>query len=128
MSGPETRRYRTPHGARLQVDIALSVEVLDRLNKLPKLRVYSVCAGHSAGPGDRQAHVIFTARRFTDLQPYCRRLSTTGTPARVEFYAGNGERATWHLEARRDEVGEAPPDWWHGLVDDLEDNSDQWMS
>lgn len=124
------RRRGKGTARKVYVDRELSFTVLDRLNRLPKVRVYVVCAGHPDGPGDRHAHLIVKTRHFADLEVYCRRLSVGDYTATVEYYRGNGQPGAWHLEIKRAEEGCAPASWWHGLVDELEDNPDcdQWMS
>jgi hypothetical protein len=39
-------RYRHPNGRILKVDAAVDHEVLDQLNALPEIYIYSTCVGH----------------------------------------------------------------------------------
>lgn len=129
--GLVNKKYKAPGSKHLLwVDAALNIAVLNRLNGLPKVKVYATCAGHRTGKGDRQAHVIFSAVDLEDLRLYLIRLSATFYAGKVEWYKGNGSKAMWRLEIRREEKGQAPLKWWHELVDLLEDDPDcrVWMS
>jgi len=125
-----SKKYKVPGSKTLlMVDDALNIAVLNRLNGLEKVKIYAVCAGHRTGVGDRQAHVIFTAQDLEDFRLYLIRLSATEYAGQVEWYQGNGGKAAWQLEIRREEKGQAPLTWWYELVDLLEDNPDcrAWM-
>jgi hypothetical protein len=43
---PRTKPYTAPDGAKYDVDAALDPAVLDRLNNLPGVMLWSICAGH----------------------------------------------------------------------------------
>jgi len=139
MSDVCTVPYRAPNRRIYEVDVALEWRVLDRLNALPGLSVYSVCAGHrKSEPGHntpQRALVILMALRaphehgLLALAPYLERLSSTEYAAVVEKYRGNGGPGRWRLLVERSEYGPAPKAWWRQLVNVLEDNPDcsQWL-
>ena len=139
MSGVCTVPYRAPNRRIYEVDVELEWRVLDRLNALPGLSVYSVCAGHrkreNAHNTPQRATAILTAVRkphehgLLALAPYLERLSSTEHAAVVEKYRGNGRAGQWRLLVQRYEYGPAPLAWWYRLVNTMEDNPDcsQWL-
>jgi len=75
---------------------------------------------------------LLLASPYCDLflfAPFLDRLSASEYRARVSRYRSNGGPLRWRMEIRWDEVGEAPLNWWAGLVDLLEENPDcrLWM-
>jgi hypothetical protein len=106
------------------VDRALVHVVLDRLNAMSGLTVFSICAGHPRGPGDRQASVIFQGRSLNSFAPYLKRCGATTYEPIVTLY-----NMRWHMEIRSEFQGQAPDRWWYGLVDVLEENPEcaRWM-
>lgn len=116
-------RYVGPGGVAFMVDRALEPGILDRLNRLPRFWLVSICAGHHRGKGDRQAHLVLTSQsgNLTSLGPALEALSLTVYPAHVARYGYQGAPERWHLEVRRAAWGPAPRSWWLELVRLLEE-------
>ena len=100
--------------------------MLDRLNRLPWVRVHEVCAGHGSRQRGQPAYLVLEAQvpgRYSliDLAHHLKALSSTEYEATVAYYKSNGERyAVWRMRVECDRRGPAPLSWWRGLVDLLE--------